>query len=176
MLRNATGLVVVLLLTACPPPKSAEPTAPTSAPVPSSDEPAPLPPEETPTPVPTEPPVLPAAKPVEPGIAPTGAPTRGKLPKGVVDEKLKEAQPGILSCYQRALKSKPELSGSVNVDFVVSTEGKVVHAASAEGDDALADEATVRCILTEIEQLVFPPPSGGRVFINYPIKLEPPKP
>lgn len=173
MLRNLLGPAAMLLIMACPPPRAAESSASPSTVL---EEPAPLPPEETPPPEPTQRMDPPDAKPVEPGITATGAPTRGRLPKAVIDEKLKEAQPGIAACYERALKAKPELRGSVNVDFVVSTEGKVVHAAASTGDDELPDDAAVRCILTEIEKLVFPPPSGGRVFINYPLKLEPPKP
>jgi hypothetical protein len=139
-------------------------------------EPGPLPPEEMP---PVEEPAKPAdppdAKPIEPGIAPTGAPTRGKLPKAAIDEKLKLAQPGIAACYERGLKSKPDLHGNVNINFVVATDGSVAHADAAEGDDALPDSATVDCILAEIKKLVFPLPAGGRVFINYPLQLEPPK-
>jgi hypothetical protein len=150
-------------------------------------EPAPLPPEETPPP---EAPAASAApppepKPVEPGIVATGAPTRGTLPKAVIDEKLKSAGPGIQACYERGLKSKPTLHGAFDVDFVVAPDGKVGHAAArpashslpaSESDGAFDDAATVDCILAEIRKLEFPPPKGGRVFINYPLRLEPPKP
>lgn len=181
MARTAVNLFVLLLSAGCQlfEPKPAESAAPPPPPAPASDEPAPLPPEETPpspeATAPVDPPAA-AAKPVEPGITATGAPTRGKLPKAVIDEKLKAAQPGVLACYEKALQTKPDLRGVVNVDFVVGTEGNVVHAAATSGDDALPDDVTVRCILAEIEKLTFPAPSGGRVFINYPLKLEPPKP
>jgi hypothetical protein len=140
-----------------------------------SEPPPPLPPEETPSPeppatAPTE------AKPVEPGIAPTGAPTRGKLPKAVVDEKLKSAAPAIQACYERGLKAKPTLRGNVDIAFVVAPDGKVAHASAAGGDGALDDATTVDCILGEIRKLTFPEPSGGRVFLNYPLHFEPPKP
>jgi hypothetical protein len=134
-----------------------------------------LPPEETPPPETEAPLPPPDAKPVEPGITATGAPTRGTLPKPVINEKLKSVGPNIQACYERALKTKPDLRGKVDINFVVSPEGKVVHADAAEGDDALTDSATVACILAEIRKLEFPPPSGGRVFINYPLMLEPPK-
>jgi outer membrane biosynthesis protein TonB len=140
-------------------------------------EPAPLPPEETPPPEPAASSApAPEPKPVEPGIVATGTPTRGTLPKAVIDEKLKSAGTGIQACYERGLKSKPDLHGEVNIDFVVGTDGKVARAAAAEGDNALDDAATVDCILAEIRKLEFPPPKGGRVFINYPLRLEPPKP
>jgi hypothetical protein len=136
----------------------------------------PLPPEEQPPPeVPaTEAPPA-EAKPIEPGITSTGAPTRGKLPPAVVDEKLKAAQPGIGACYEAGLQTKPDLRGTVNINFVVATDGKVAHAEALEVDGALPDSATVACILGVIKKLEFPAPSGGRVFLNYPLQLEPPK-
>lgn len=136
----------------------------------------PLPPEEQPPP---DEPTLVAppseARPVEPGITATGAPTRGKLPKAVVDEKLQSAEPGMLACYEAALKTKPELRGVVNIHFVVAPDGKVAHAEALEGEGALNDPPTIQCILAQIEKLEFPAPSGGRVFLNYPLRLEPPK-
>lgn len=141
-------------------------------------EPAPLPPEETPPPEAPEasPAPAPEPKPVEPGIVATGTPTRGTLPKAVIDEKLKSAGPGIQACYERGLKSKSDLHGDVNIDFVVAPDGKVARAAASESDTALDDPPTVDCILAEIRKLEFPTPKGGRVFINYPLRLEPPKP
>ena len=156
---------------------NAPPEAPPSKVVLAPSQPAPLPPEETPPPEETAAPAAPAeAKPIEPGIAPTGAPTRGKLPKAVIDERLQSAGPGIQACYERGLKAKPALRGDVNIDFVVAPDGKVAHASAAEGDGALTDAPTVECMLAEIRKLSFPEPSGGRVFIHYPLHLEPPKP
>lgn len=142
-----------------------------------ASEPAPLPPEETPPPEePAKPLDPPDARPVEPGITATGAPTRGTLPKAVLDEQLKSAGPEIRACYERALKSKPGLRGSLDINFVVGTDGKVAHADAAPGDDALSDPDTVECILSAIRKLEFPEPKGGRVFVSYPLKLEPSKP
>ena len=152
------------------------PAAPVSEPVPSATLPAPLPPEEAAPPEPAAPADPPDAKPVEPGITATGAPTRGKLPKAVIDEKLKSIGPAIQACYERGLKNKPDLRGNVSVNFVVAPDGKVAHADADDSDDAVADAATVDCILGQIRKLEFPPPTGGRVFINYPLRLEPPKP
>jgi hypothetical protein len=167
--------VVAASLGACQLPSETPPEAPPKV-TPAPSEPAPLPPEETP-PVETEPPPPAAeAKPVEPGITPTGAPTRGTLPKAVIDEKLASAGPAIQACYEAGLKAKPGLHGSVNVDFVVAPDGKVARAARSESDDALDDPTTVDCILGAIRKLEFPEPKGGRVFINYPLRLEPPKP
>jgi hypothetical protein len=152
------------------------PATPVSEPAPTSSEPLPLPSESTPPPETAAPADPPDAKPVEPGISATGAPTRGRLPKAVIAEKLKSIGPAIQACYERGLKTKPELHGSVNVNFVVAPDGKVAHADVGEANDALSDAPTVDCILDEIKKLEFPEPSGGRVFINYPLRLEPTKP
>jgi outer membrane biosynthesis protein TonB len=174
------GALAALGLAACQLLNDKPAEAPAPKPEPSAatpSEPAPLPPEETPPP--EEPARLvepPNATPVEPGITATGAPTRGTLPKAAIDEKLKAAAPEIQSCYERGLKAKPGLRGNVNINFVVATDGKVVHADASAGDDVLDDNATIDCILVAIRKLEFPQPKGGRVFINYPLKLEPAKP
>lgn len=164
-----------LILAACQLPSENPPATP-EQPSPSTQEPPPLPPEETP-PEPEPPPATapaPEAKPIEPGIAPTGAPTRGKLPQAVVDEKLASVTPAIQACYQRALQTAPALRGNVSIDFVVAPDGKVAHAQAMEVDDPLDDAATLDCIVAEIRKLEFPKPSGGRVFLTYPLKLEAP--
>jgi hypothetical protein len=165
-------------LFACQPPPPTTPAADATA-TPSPEGSAPpvftqpeTPPESEPAPASA----ASAAKPIEPGIAPTGAPTRGKLPKAVIEETLTAAEPAIQACYQRALAAKPKLRGNLSINFVVAPDGKVVHAEAVEVDDELTDEPTVECILAEVRKLGFPEPSGGRVFINYPLKLEPAAP
>lgn len=173
MTSRPAKLLAFLMLTSCQLPSENPPEAPREKP--AFVEAGALPPEETPPPE-AEPAPTPSAQPVEPGIAPTGAPTRGKLPKGVIDEQLKSVGPAVQACYEQGLKAEPDLRGAVNVNFVVGEDGKVVHADATEADDALPDPSTVNCILNAIKKLVFPQPSGGRVFISYPLKLEAPKP
>ena len=177
--RTALSLRSCLLaatLSGCQLFNEAPPEPPPQKLVLAPSEPAPLPPEETPPPESPAPTAPAEAKPVEPGITQTGAPTRGKLPKSVIDEKLKSAGPPIQACYERGLKAKPDLHGDVNINFVVAPDGKVAHADVAESETALGDAATVECILAEIRKLTFPEPSGGRVFLNYPLHFEAPKP
>jgi hypothetical protein len=168
--------IAVGCLFACQPPPPATPAATATS---SAEAPAPPLFTEPEAPAEAEPAPAPAAseaKPIEPGIAPTGAPTRGKLPKGVIEEKLTGARPAIQACYQRALAAQPKLRGNLSINFVVAPDGKVAHAEAVEVDDELTDAPTVECILAEVRKLDFPEPSGGRVFINYPLKLEPAAP
>jgi hypothetical protein len=174
MIRR-TWFSLSFALFGCQPPAAAPPPAAPPA-VPADEQPAPLPPEEQPPAEASAPVDPPNAKPVEPGITTTGAPTRGSLPKAVVDERLKSAAPAVAACYERALKAKPDLRGNLSINFVVGPDGKVAHADSGPADDPLDDAPTVSCILDEIRKLEFPPPSGGRVFLNYPLRLEPQKP
>ena len=169
-------LPCLLLTVACRLPGEKPAAAPEPAPEPMAGDPAPLPPEETPSE--EAPAAAPAAeaKPIEPGITTTGTPPRGKLPKAVIDEKLKAAQPAIFACYERSLKATPELRGNLSINFVVAPEGKVAHAEAVEVEDPLTHAETVECILGVIKKLEFPQPQGGRVFLNYPLKLEPAPP
>jgi len=166
---------LVASLSACQLPNETPANAPPTKVVLAPSEPAPLPPEETPPAEATAPARPAEAKPAEPGITSTGAPARGKLPKAVIDEKLKSVGPAVQACYERALTRKPDLHGAVDIDFVVAPDGKVAHADASDTADALNDAPTVDCILNAVRKLEFPAPSGGRVFINYPLRLEPPK-
>jgi hypothetical protein len=171
-------LACVVLATACQlfEQKPAEAPAPAPELVPAEGEPAPLPPEETAPPEEPAPAPAAEAKPVEPGVTSTGTPPRGKLPKAIIDAQLKAAQPDIMACYERSLKTTPGLRGNVSIDFVVMPDGKVGHAEAMEVDDALTHPGTIDCILGVMKKLEFPQPQGGRVFINYPLKLEAPQP
>jgi hypothetical protein len=162
----------LVLLCGCQLPEEKPPASPATTTVVG---PGPLPPgEQAPS---EEPPLPPAeAKPVEPGITATGTPTRGTLPKAVIDAKLDAARPGIQACYEAALKTQPDLRGLVSINFVVGADGRVAHVEAMDGEDALRDAATVDCVLGQIKALEFPAPHGGRVFLSYPLRLEPPKP
>jgi len=150
---------------------------PAEEPKPPVAEAGPLPPEETPPEVAAEPAPAPEAKPVEAGITTTsGAPRRGKLPPAVVDERLKSAGPAVQACYEQGLKAKPDLRGEVSISLVVGEDGEVAHAEAVPSDDALPDATVTGCIVDVLKKLEFPQPSGGRVFLSYPLKLEPPKP
>ncbi len=174
LMHRAALLLSCLGFWACQLSETPPQNPPPPSPRPEPAELAPLPPQETP---PAELPPLdpPNAKPVEAGISVTGAPTRGKLPQAVIDEKLKAAQPSIAACYAGGLKLKPDLRGGMDINFVIAPDGKVAHADVAQTDDTLPDATTVDCILSELQKLEFPPPTGGRVFVNYPLKLEPPR-
>ena len=82
------------------------------------------------------------------------------------------------------LKRDPSLQGRIAVRFVIGTDGKVVSAVLATGDDGssadaapagtsatppLTDGAVTTCVIGVFKQLVFPPPDGGTLSVLYPI-------
>lgn len=181
----ARALFMAVTLIGCKPLPSAmsqtpnEPPASDSASVPAPSDAAPpaiglapLQPAPEPSTAPApEPSASAAPGPVEPGIAKTGAPTRGSLPASVVEAKLKGVNGDFRACYERAFKLKPDLRGTVHVAFVVGTSGKVEHAEASDADDTIADASVVSCVLDVVRKLDFPPPKGGPAFVNYVVVL-----
>lgn len=130
-------------------------------------------PELPAAPEPTAPPPPEPAEPVEPGVRPSGGPTRGKLSKAAVSEGVSHGMPAIEACYQRAQPANPGLRGNIVVNFVVSPEGSVPHAAALEEGTDLPDEGVIDCVLDVFRKLRFEAPVGGRAVVTYPLKFEP---
>jgi len=151
-------------------PRASEAPAPSADPVP---EPAPvvLPRLED---AGTETPAVARSEEPEPGVVQGGGPTRGTLPKAAVEKEMQRALPAFRDCYERALAQKPDLRGKLFLHFVVAPDGSVPYAAPYDEATNLDDEAVIECVLAELSKLVFPPPSGGRALVNYPLEFAPP--
>jgi len=172
-MKHRLWLVALPCMLSCRPPL--EPASETSVHADPPSQAAPLPVEETPTASEAEPAAqTAAAQPDEqPGIMRTSASTRGTLPQAVISEKLASIGTAIRACYEAALQENSELRGPLSVSFVIAPDGKVAHAQAASDSEALRESSATRCILEEIRKLEFPEPKGGRVFVDYPLKLEP---
>jgi len=91
----------------------------------------------------------------------------GRLDPAVIKRVIRVAFPRFRACYERALKQKSTLAGTVGVEFVIDRPGTVCNAVvlqNTTGDPALGD-----CVLAEYRRLVFPSPNDGRVKVSYPI-------
>lgn len=77
---------------------------------------------------------------------------------------------GIRSCYERALRNNPTLSGRLDVRFTIGTSGRVT-SASSSGLAAAPEVGT--CVVQRIRGLVFPTPSGGSVDFSFPFTFTP---
>lgn len=148
-----------------------EPTAPTSTvtepePEPSSVAQLPEPPETVPSPEPD-------ASPPEPGILPSGGPTRGRLTKSLIEQGVQSRMQQIQECYALGLSRVPELRGNVMVNFVIAPDGSVPYAAALENGTDLGDPQVLDCVLAEFQKMTFEAPEGGRVVSTYPLRFAP---
>lgn len=110
-------------------------------------------------------------EPVEPGVQPTAGPTRGTLPKAAVEAGVAEGNAAFEACYQRA--ARPGLRGTIMVNFVVTHEGDVPHAAALEQGTDLPDQGVIDCVLRAFKKLHFQGPNGDRAVVTYPLAFEP---
>ena len=94
----------------------------------------------------------------------------GSLDKDVIRRVVRKNTNQIRYCYERELAKNPNLSGKVNVKFVVSGTGKVSSATVASS--TLSNAAVESCITQKIRRWRFPEPKGGGiVIINYPFSF-----
>lgn len=74
-------------------------------------------------------------------------------------------------CYERSLKSRPSLQGSVVVHFTIGPTGTVLEASTH--DSTLGDQELERCLETRVRNLRFPKPKGGQAVVEYPFVFRP---
>jgi TonB family protein len=74
-------------------------------------------------------------------------------------------------CYEQGLARDTQLTGKVQVRFIVEPDGKVSNAQL--DDNTLPDCEAAHCMLEVYRQLEFPEPDGGRVTVVYPLTFAP---
>ncbi len=103
----------------------------------------------------------------------------GQLSVDAVKAGIDAAKPGITDCYEQALKSSPELSGKLAVEFVVQQHERKGRLKEARIDDEQTDEALKNpflgmCVLKALGEVEYAAPVGeGEVVVRYPFRLDP---
>jgi len=88
----------------------------------------------------------------------------GDLDKSVIRASVKSNIKRVQYCYEKALLTKPNLQGTVQVQFFIRPDGKVAQA-TASGVDPMVSS----CVASVIKGILFPKPKGGGgVQVNYP--------
>lgn len=82
--------------------------------------------------------------------------SRGGLAQAVVERVAQQRARSILTCYDRALESEPNLAGTLRVEATINASGSVA-IAQASG---LGDETFAACMSRSVRQWVFPPAPG----------------
>lgn len=89
-----------------------------------------------------------------------------KLTKESVEKTLATRMPQIQNCYEKILKTKPDLEGKIVFNFLIAQNGSV--ARIGVKDTTMHSNDVEGCIQKEIAQLQFPPPTSETVEIIYP--------
>ena len=106
-----------------------------------------------------------------PQIRSGNADVRGSLSKEVIRRVIQRHINEVRFCYEQELASRPDLSGRVQVKFIISPSG-AVQAANVENSSLGAARAE-QCIAQAVRRWTFPAPDGGGiVIVSYPFVLE----
>ena len=99
-----------------------------------------------------------------------GTPTAaGGLDRDVLRRVIATALPAVRRCYETALRTQPQLAGTVTARLVIAPTGAVT-IVSADGMTPTLDA----CVAAAIKPLIFPPTSSGApVRVSYPFRLAP---
>lgn len=94
------------------------------------------------------------------------------LPREAIQGVMRRANPRVRACYERRLRLRPDLSGTVRVRFVVG-RGGVVQSVDAS-EDTTGDAELGVCVVDVVRTLRFPEPRGGGVVsVTYPFAFQP---
>jgi hypothetical protein len=89
---------------------------------------------------------------------------QGDLDKAIIRRYIKRNQQKIQYCYEKELLAKPNLSGTVMTNFLITPNGNV---SSSNGSGV--DPNVASCVAGVIKNIEFPKPKGGgNVQVNYP--------
>lgn len=94
------------------------------------------------------------------------AKVQGSLSRSEVLKVLNQNQRKVVRCYERALTSKPNLSGKLTFTWTIKPNGRVGSVRQAAS--TLGHNGVSKCISGVIKRMRFPKPKGGSVSITFP--------
>lgn len=87
------------------------------------------------------------------------------LDKKIIARYIHRALPTITYCYEKELLSRPDINGTVNINFFISGDGTV----AASSATSAFDGAVGSCVAAAVKDIHFPATEGGAgVTVNYP--------
>jgi hypothetical protein len=95
----------------------------------------------------------------------------GDLDKNTIRRYVRQKLPQIEYCYQKQLVVKPALAGTVNTQFTIDGNGKVISVRAS----GLGDSDVESCVEATIRSIQFPKPTGGGMVnvTSYPFTFRP---
>lgn len=106
---------------------------------------------------------------------PGGAPATGRADKEIISRIVHQHLGEVRACYQPELAKRPDLFGSVMVQFTIGPAGDVI--ASVLQSSTMGDPGVEDCIAKAVRRWQFPkPPGGGILIASYPFAFIPDAP
>ncbi len=93
----------------------------------------------------------------------------GRVDKGAVKKVFSRRSGAIKHCYEKALKTNPNVKGKVTIRFQIGTAGRITRSKCTSNTTGSA--AICKCILGKVKSWRFPSPEGGPVTFSYPFIL-----
>ncbi|GAB4540745.1 MAG: hypothetical protein Tsb0020_53900 [Haliangiales bacterium] len=93
----------------------------------------------------------------------------GSLDKNIIRRYIRRHHSKLRYCYEKSLRTAPELSGVVTSEFIINNTGEVTDVSvSGIGDAALHE-----CVRTTVASIAFPKvPNGDLVRVRYPFTMQ----
>jgi hypothetical protein len=98
-----------------------------------------------------------------PGVTFGEAKSVGDLDKSIIRRYIKQNIEKIGYCYEHELLARPDLAGTVSVQFFIQPDGRV-----GTSNGAGMDPKVANCVANVVAAIEFPRPQGGGVQVNYP--------
>ncbi len=93
----------------------------------------------------------------------------GEVDPGAVAGRIRSQLGGVRSCYERALRSNPELRGRLEVRFTLGETGRITRITTSGVSEA---PEVGTCVAQRLRGLAFPPVQGGSVDFMFPFVLD----
>ncbi|MCA9578666.1 MAG: TonB family protein [Myxococcales bacterium] len=108
-------------------------------------------------------------EPRRPQISAPAPSVTGSLAADAIRRVVRRHLAEVRYCYEGALTSQPDLSGTVSVRFVINPSGAV--AASTIARSTLGSARVESCVANAVRRWSFPQPDNGMVAVTYPFTL-----
>lgn len=95
----------------------------------------------------------------------------GSIDPELLRKILKEYIPQFRYCYQNELSYHPNLSGTIQLDFTLNAQGKVVNT-NVKSKGSQFSQSGINCIAGVLKSIAFPAPKGGgQVDVRQPLNF-----
>ena len=104
--------------------------------------------------------------------SPSPVVSMGSLDKSLIQSVIKNNFNQIRYCYHKELAKNPSLTGKVNVQFTIASNGSVSNATIKESTFGEKGTMVESCLTTRFTRFTFPKPDSGIVIVNYPLVFQ----